>query len=152
MRRNAGFTLVEIMIVVAIIALLAVIALPSFLRARQSAQNAKFVNALRVASNAIETYAVEHNSYPTDSVRSVIPSGMDTYLDATLNWTGPTPIGGQWDWDFNVFGVKAAISVVNPTASLAQLLEIDKRIDDGDLTTGAFQDMSAGRFSDIIEE
>ncbi|MDQ6912598.1 MAG: prepilin-type N-terminal cleavage/methylation domain-containing protein, partial [Verrucomicrobiota bacterium] len=46
MRRNAGFTLVEIMIVVAIIALLALIALPSFLRARQQAQNAKFVNAL----------------------------------------------------------------------------------------------------------
>jgi prepilin-type N-terminal cleavage/methylation domain-containing protein len=152
MRRNAGFTLVEIMIVVAIIALLAVIALPSFLRAREQTQNAKFVNALRVASNAIETYAVEHNGYPTDSNRSVVPSGMATYLDATLNWSGPTPIGGQWDWDFNVFGVKAAISVVNPTASASQLLDIDKRIDDGDLTTGAFQDMGASRYSDIIEE
>ena len=45
-----GFSLVEIMIVVSIIALLAVIALPSFLRAREQARAAKFMNALRVAS------------------------------------------------------------------------------------------------------
>ena len=45
--------MVEIMIVVPVIALLAVMALPSFLRARQHAQDAKFVNALRVASRCL---------------------------------------------------------------------------------------------------
>jgi len=66
MRRAAGFTLVEIMIVVSVIALLAVMALPSFLRARQQAQNAKFMNGLRVASGAFEQYAIEHGAYPPD--------------------------------------------------------------------------------------
>lgn len=151
-RRDAGFTLVEIMIVVAIIALLAVIALPSLLRAREQSQNAKFVNALRVASGAIEMYAADHATYPPDANRGVVPDGMETYLDATLNWTGQTPIGGQWDWDFNVFGIKAAVSVINPTASQARLLEIDQRFDDGDLSSGRFQSLGAGRYSDIVEK
>src|SRR3954465_5485490 len=112
MRRSGGFTLVGVMIVGAIIALLPVLALPSFLRARQSSQNAKVVNALRVATGAIEMYAVEHaGKYPADTNRGVVPAGMATYLDPTLNWSGTTPIGGQWDWDFNVFGVTAAVSI-----------------------------------------
>ncbi len=151
MRKNNGFTLIEIMIVVAIIALLAVIAVPSFLRARQRAQNAKFINALRVASGAIDTYATEHNIYPPDSTRGVIPPGLATYLDESLGWTGPTPIGGQWDWDFNVFSIKAAVSVVGTNAPLSQILEIDATYDDGDLTTGRFQMIAAGRYSEIVE-
>ena len=151
LRRRAAFTLVEIMIVVAIIALLAVIAVPSFLRARQRSQNAKFTNALRVANGAIETYAAEHNTYPVDSNRGIIPPGMATYLDETLAWTGPTPIGGQWDWDFNVFGIRAAVSVVGTPADLEQLGEIDASYDDGDLATGRFRTIASGRYSDIIE-
>nr|MBA3274078.1 type II secretion system protein [Chthoniobacterales bacterium] len=66
MRRNSAFTLVEIMIVVSIIALLAAVAIPAFMRARQRTQNVKFINALRIASGAIEQYAIEHSSYPVD--------------------------------------------------------------------------------------
>jgi len=54
------------MIVVAIICLLALLALPAFLRARQRTQNTKFINSLRVAIAAFDTYATEHNSYPDD--------------------------------------------------------------------------------------
>lgn len=151
MRKNSGFTLIEIMIVVAIIALLAVVALPSFLRARQRAQNAKFINALRIASGAIDTYAMENNAYPPDSTRGVIPPGLATYLDETLGWTANTPIGGQWDWDFNVFGIKAAVSVVGATAPMDQILSIDRTFDDGDLTTGRFQTIAADRYSEIVE-
>lgn len=152
MRRNSAFTLVEMMIVVAIIALLAALAMPAFMRARQQTQNAKFINALRIASGAIEQYAAEHQAYPADTNRSVVPPGMDTYLDQSLNWTGTTPIGGQWDWDFNVFGIKAAVSVVNPTASDAQMLEIDTKFDDGNLSAGRFQQTQPERYSDIVEQ
>jgi prepilin-type N-terminal cleavage/methylation domain-containing protein len=56
-----GFTLVEIMIVVAIIALLASIAVPNFLRARKRSQAAKILEDLRVLDNATDEYAIDNN-------------------------------------------------------------------------------------------
>jgi prepilin-type N-terminal cleavage/methylation domain-containing protein len=151
MRRTAGFTLVEIMIVVSIIALLAVIALPSFLRAREQAQNAKFENALRVANGAFDTYCMEIGSYPPDANRGIVPPGMAPYLGKNFDWAAPTPIGGNWDWDANVFGFKAGISVAGATASIQQLTAIDQKIDDGDLSTGHFQDTASQRYTDILQ-
>jgi len=152
MRRNAGFTLVEIMIVVAIIALLAVIAVPSFLRARQRSQNAKFINALRVAADAIDLYATENpGRYPADVYASILPPELVGYLDQTLDWTAPTPIGGNWDWDFNVFSIKAGVTVDSPGVNVEQLTEIDRQFDDGDLSTGRFRITAANRYSCIIE-
>ncbi len=58
---NKGFTLVEIMIVVAIIALLAAIAVPGFLRARKRSQASKILNDLRMIDSAVDQYAIETN-------------------------------------------------------------------------------------------
>jgi prepilin-type N-terminal cleavage/methylation domain-containing protein len=58
--KNAGFTLVEIMLVVAIIALLAAIAIPSYQRARKRAQAASILNDLRVIDNALDQWAIEN--------------------------------------------------------------------------------------------
>lgn len=139
------------MIVIGIIALLAAMALPYFLRARQRAQNSKFINSLRVITAAFDTYALEHTSYPPDANRGIVPPGMGPYLDSSFNFSGETPIGGQWDWDKDVFGFKAGLSVVSPTALQFQLQDIDKSWDDGNLVTGHFQDKSSGRYSDILE-
>ena len=58
-KRRGGFTLVEIMIVVAIIALLAAIAVPGFLRARKRTQASKILNDLRMIDSAVDQYAIE---------------------------------------------------------------------------------------------
>jgi prepilin-type N-terminal cleavage/methylation domain-containing protein len=60
-KRRGGFTLVEIMIVVAIIALLAAIAVPGFLRARKRSQATKILNDLRMIDAAVDQYAIETN-------------------------------------------------------------------------------------------
>ena len=60
-RRSSGFTLVEIMIVVAIIALLAAIAVPGFLRARKRSQATRILNDLRLIDSAVDQYAIETN-------------------------------------------------------------------------------------------
>ena len=59
--RRGGFTLVEIMIVVAIIALLAAIAVPGFLRARKRSQASRILNDLRMIDGAVDQYAIETN-------------------------------------------------------------------------------------------
>ena len=59
--KRSGFTLVEIMIVVAIIALLAAIAVPGFLRARKRSQASRILNDLRMIDSAIDQYAIETN-------------------------------------------------------------------------------------------
>ncbi len=60
-KKRGGFTLVEIMIVVAIIALLAAIAVPGFLRARKRSQASRVINDLRLIDSAVDQYAIENN-------------------------------------------------------------------------------------------
>ena len=59
LRNRKGFTLVEIMIVVAIIALLTAIAVPNFLRARKRAQGTRIIEDLKILDSAVEMYALE---------------------------------------------------------------------------------------------
>jgi prepilin-type N-terminal cleavage/methylation domain-containing protein len=67
-KKRGGFTLVEIMIVVAIIALLAAIAVPGFLRARKRSQATRILNDLRMIDSAVDQYAIETNRKTADIV------------------------------------------------------------------------------------
>ena len=64
---QAAFTLVEIMIVVAIIGLLVAIAIPNFVRARTTSQANACINNLRQIDGAAQTWALENKIAPTSS-------------------------------------------------------------------------------------
>jgi prepilin-type N-terminal cleavage/methylation domain-containing protein len=79
--RNAGFTLVEIMIVVAIIGLLAAIAIPNFVKARESAQLNSIINNLRIIEGAKDQWALENKKGTGDTPDwNVGPTGIADYL------------------------------------------------------------------------
>src|ERR1700733_5372437 len=76
-KNRGGFTLVEIMIVVAIIALLAAIAVPNFLRARKRAQATRILEDLRIVDSAIDQYAIENNK---SGGANVVWADIQSYL------------------------------------------------------------------------
>src|SRR6266508_3674238 len=94
-KRRAGFTLVEIMIVVAIIALLAAIAVPGFLRARKRSQASRILNDLRLIDAAVDQYAIE-TSKGTGATANV--ADWTNYLkkDTMLYTTGKDMFGNAY--------------------------------------------------------
>jgi prepilin-type N-terminal cleavage/methylation domain-containing protein len=91
LRQRHGFTLVEIMIVVAIIALLAAIAIPNLLRARHNANEAAAIAAVRTISTACESFraAQTPTSYPANL--AALSAATPAYIDAGL--AGATAAG-----------------------------------------------------------
>jgi len=75
--RKSGFTLVEIMIVVAIIGLLAAIAIPNFIRARTTSQKNACINNLRQIDGAIQQWALENKK---DAAAAVAFTDISSYL------------------------------------------------------------------------
>jgi prepilin-type N-terminal cleavage/methylation domain-containing protein len=93
--RKAGFTLVEIMIVVAIIGLLAAIAIPNFIRARATSQANACINNLRQIDAAINQWALENGKGSGSTV--LYPNAVSAYIK--LNSAGsvpPCPAGGTY--------------------------------------------------------
>ena len=91
--RKAGFTLVEIMIVVAIIGLLAAIAIPNFIRARTTSQQNACINNLRQIDGAIQQWALENKVAASASVTS---ANVTPYLGRSTGEFPTCPAGGTY--------------------------------------------------------
>jgi prepilin-type N-terminal cleavage/methylation domain-containing protein len=93
--KKAGFTLVEIMIVVAIIALLAAIAVPNFLRSRKRSQATQVLEDLRILAGAVDQYAIENSKNGTivpawADVQKYIKTGTRLYSSGGTDLLGGT--------------------------------------------------------------
>ena len=116
-KRRGGFTLVEIMIVVAIIALLAAIAVPGFLRARKRSQASKILNDLRLIDSAVDQYAIENNKKANDGVST---AAWTQYMKGgtVLYNTGSHPVYGGYG------GQTVDVLPVVPAAAFEDLSDV----------------------------
>jgi len=119
---SSGFTLVEIMIVVAIIGVLAAMAIASFQKARTKAQNTAFINDLRIIEGAINTCIMDNKAYPADVYEKIMPPELAPYIKS-IDFSKPTPIGGYWDYDYN-WGMKCGIGVKDPSRTAAEMAKL----------------------------
>ena len=141
-----GFTLIEIMIVVAIIALIAVFAMPSLVLARTNAQRTRLLEQLKTTADGFEMYAADNGHLPLQtpgvslaiSTAGAVPTGMNTYMPENSTWTNGTD--GTWYWLYypNALpGFKGLIYLYNPNLTADDITFLDQKLDDGNVNTGA---------------
>ena len=109
-KTNSGFTLIEILLVVAIIGLLAAIAVPQFIAYRTRAIDMQMKNDLKNAAMAMESYFAEFKIYPA-SVGSVSSAGyrqtnginlvISVTSPSSFTLTASTPNGSQPSFTYN---------------------------------------------------
>ncbi len=107
-RNESAFTLIELLIVVAIIGILAAIALPNFLNAQVKANLARVKSEQVTLANAFEQYYIDHNSYPIGQATSAdnyrgysrlttpIPY-LTNVMDDPFKWKHVTSRGNDYD-------------------------------------------------------
>lgn len=87
MKRNQGFTLVEIMVVVAIMAVLIALTVPNMLRSRMTANEVAAIAGCRTISNACQAYYANHLPHkypPTGLSELIVPESDPPYIDNVL--------------------------------------------------------------------
>ena len=147
-----GFTLVELMIVIAIIGILASIAIPNFINYRKKAQIASAVSDFKYFEKGFLAYAIDEGDFPNDS-HIVLPDlpRMADYISPGV-WGKTTILGGTYNWEGPDNYPYAGISIFEATAPVKDLELLDSMLDDGDLDQGKFRKTPNGRYTYIIAE
>jgi len=111
--RNKAFTLIEMLIVVAIIAVLALIAVPNFLEAQTRSKASRARADMRAITSALEVYCVDYKRYPP--ARSFCSGAMDSIGDYYMcPWEITTPVAYVSNRTKDVFNPDFQYKYISP--------------------------------------
>jgi type II secretion system protein G len=97
MKRNRkGFTLIELMVVIAIIIILAAIAIPNYINMTKRAQASKATSDAAVVATALEVYRTDNNTYPTTALTSFATGTTSNELVISTGTTGSAYAGTEY--------------------------------------------------------
>lgn len=152
---RAGFTLVEIMVVVLLIGLLNAIAIPSFRHVQEETYANRLANDFRVIRDSLEFAISELGEAPRDRNPGRMPAELQPYLPSEAMRMSVTQ--ARWDWE-NWTGKKRDFKL-GMTLRMRRGLEddalmtrVDSIFDDGDLKTGSFRkERHFGGYAIILE-
>lgn len=140
-----GFTLVEIMVVVVIIGILATFLIPATNKSNEKTHSTVLVNDIEEYVNAFDFYNTDHGQWPPNAGLNQIPAGMEDYLPG--KYTASIGPGSGYIW----LGSKATLRLQKPNANLSVMIEMDEKLDDGDLSSGRFQKKGAMNYELVLE-
>ena len=135
-KRKRGFTLLEIMVVVAIISLIGAMAIPIYRKVTLKTQNMKLISEVLDYSDAFNSYYFLNGTWPPTAGMNQIPNGMIGFLPSAYTQ------GGAFGAEFHWIGV-GKLQIKNSDATTESMTELDEKIDDGDLSTGQFKKQGA---------
>ncbi len=140
--KHPAFTLVEMLTVLVMIGVLAIIAVPRYVRAEQDSAITATAQDLRAIENAVNMYYARFGSYPRDVNRSRAVSVLGPFFKADNPFSKYAPIGGKYDYEGPPNWNPVQISIRSESAtshSQAVATELDKYMDDGDLKHGVIR-------------
>ena len=106
----AGFTLIEILIVVVILGILAAVVIVQFTGLRDDAERAAFISSGQIFQEAAYRYCLDNGSFPEGRRSGRLPDGFGDYV-TSQSWERATPIGGLWDMASDSYGLVSSLGV-----------------------------------------
>lgn len=152
-RRARGFTLVELMIVILILAILAAVAIPQFHNFKSDAAQGQVANHLRSFVDGCVRYKLKTGNEVPDTSSGTWHPALQGFVDRD-SFERRTPVEGVWDTEDD-FGVSSAMGVhfltgAGTAKDDAYMVVVDEMLDDGNLETGAFQKLGTARYYFIL--
>ena len=113
MKKRKGFTLIELMIVIAIIIILAAIAIPNYLRMTDRARRSRIAGDFTSIATALEAYSVDWGSYPKQAVAGAFgKNNTGSHIEKELAGTGGAPAETNIAANTTLTGEKGGIEYI----------------------------------------
>ncbi|MFT6093818.1 MAG: type IV pilus assembly protein PilA [Pseudohongiellaceae bacterium] len=152
MHSSGGFTLIELMMVMTLVTMMGSLAAPIYVQYATRAGLVETTLQLANWGREFQRWKIDNGRFPNDSHINLPAEAARTLNILSSEWLETTALGGNWNWEGPDGYDYAGIAIVNATASISDITQLDFILDDGDLSSGIFRQTPNGRYTYILQE